>query len=62
MRKTWAAVGSLVFLVLEPGTVAGLGPWLMTGWVVREAPWPSAPLRVLGAVLVVLGAAALLVA
>ena len=60
VRKSWAAVGSLIFLVVEPGTVAGLGPWLITGWVTREAPMPSAPLRVLGAVLVILGAAALL--
>jgi protein-S-isoprenylcysteine O-methyltransferase Ste14 len=60
VRKSRAAVGSLVFLVVEPGTVAGLGPWLVTGWAVREAPLPTAPLRVLGAVLVILGTAALL--
>ena len=60
MRTIRAAVGSLVFLVVAPGTVAGLGPWLVTGWAAREAPPPSAPLRVLGAVLVILGAAALL--
>jgi protein-S-isoprenylcysteine O-methyltransferase Ste14 len=27
-----AALGSLVFLVLAPGIVAGLLPWLITGW------------------------------
>jgi protein-S-isoprenylcysteine O-methyltransferase Ste14 len=27
-----AALGSLVFLVLAPGVVAGLLPWLITGW------------------------------
>lgn len=59
MGTSRAAVGSLAFLVLEPGTVAVLGSWL-TGWVVREAPWPAASLRVLSAVLVFLGAAALL--
>jgi len=60
VRKSWAAVGSLIFLVVEPGTVAGLGPWLVTGWAVRATELPSAPLRVLGAVLVILGAGALL--
>jgi protein-S-isoprenylcysteine O-methyltransferase Ste14 len=60
VRKSWAAVGSLIFLVVEPGTVAGLGPWLVTGWKVRVAPWPLVPLRVLGAILLILGAGALL--
>ena len=27
-----AALGSLVFLILAPGIVAGLIPWLITGW------------------------------
>ena len=27
-----AAVGSLLFLAVEPGAVAGLVPWLLTGW------------------------------
>jgi protein-S-isoprenylcysteine O-methyltransferase Ste14 len=27
-----AALGSLAFLVLAPGVVAGLMPWLITGW------------------------------
>jgi protein-S-isoprenylcysteine O-methyltransferase Ste14 len=60
VRKSWAAVGSLIFLVVEPGTVAGLGPWLVTRWVVRASPLASLPLQVLGAVLVLVGAAALL--
>ena len=52
-----AALGSGVFLVLAPGVVAGLGPWLVTGW--RSAD-PPAALAALGAVLVVAGAGALL--
>ena len=61
MRKVWAAIGSLIFLVVEPGTVAGLVPWWLTGWTVGEAP-PQlvAPLRIVGAVLVLVGASALL--
>jgi hypothetical protein len=49
-----------VFLVLAPGVVAGLIPWLLTGWEVRE-PLPYwLPLRVAGVILLVAGAAALL--
>ena len=32
MGKVRAAGGSLAFLVLAPGTVVGLLPWLITGW------------------------------
>jgi protein-S-isoprenylcysteine O-methyltransferase Ste14 len=32
-----AAAGSLVFLVVAPGVVAGLVPWLLTGWDANEA-------------------------
>jgi protein-S-isoprenylcysteine O-methyltransferase Ste14 len=60
VRKSWAAIGSLIFLVVEPGTVAGLVPWWLTGWAVGEAP-PQVvvPLRMVGAVLVLVGASAL---
>ena len=60
MRRARAAVGSLVFLAVVPGVVAGLIPWLLTGWSVR-APLPVwLPLRVVGAVLVVGGVVVLL--
>ena len=49
-----------MFLVLAPGVVAGLIPWLLTGWEVRE-PLPYwLPLRVAGVILLAAGAAALL--
>ena len=35
MRKARAAIGSFVFLLLAPGVVAGLVPWLLTGWEAR---------------------------
>jgi protein-S-isoprenylcysteine O-methyltransferase Ste14 len=38
MRRTAAALGSAAFLVLGPGTVAGLVPFLMTGWVTTIRP------------------------
>jgi protein-S-isoprenylcysteine O-methyltransferase Ste14 len=43
--------------VLVPGTVAGLVPWWLTGWDVRD-PWP--PLQVAGVVLIAAGVAVLL--
>jgi protein-S-isoprenylcysteine O-methyltransferase Ste14 len=50
----------LVFLVLVPGVVAGLVPWLLTGWQVRE-PLPYwLPLRVAGWILLAAGVFVLL--
>jgi protein-S-isoprenylcysteine O-methyltransferase Ste14 len=49
-----------VFLVLVPGVVAGLVPWLVTGWRVRD-PLPfRLPLQVVGSVLVAAGLIVLL--
>jgi protein-S-isoprenylcysteine O-methyltransferase Ste14 len=53
-----AALGSLVFLVAVPGVVAGLIPWLLTGW--DAADDVPAPVVVAGAVLVAAGAGVLL--
>jgi protein-S-isoprenylcysteine O-methyltransferase Ste14 len=55
-----AAAGTAAFFVLAPGVVAGLVPWLLTGWEVEE-PLPFwAPLRVVGLALLVAGAAVLI--
>ena len=55
VRKAGAAMGSLVFLVLAPGLVAGLVPWLLTGWEAR-GPWPYwFPLWIGGSILVAVG-------
>ena len=51
MRKPSAAAGSALFFAVAPGVVAGLLPWLLTGWETVAEWW--LPLRVLGAVLVV---------
>lgn len=59
MRRGTAAAGSSVFFALAPGVVAGLVPWGLTGWDVRE-PFPYWwPLQVVGVVLLVSGAVAL---
>ena len=57
MRRAGAAAGSLVFLLVAPGVVAGLVPWWLTGWEVHDV-WLA--VRIVGAALLVAGAAALL--
>ena len=60
MRKGRAAAGSLVFLVLAPGIVAGLVPWVLTGWRVRQ-PLPYwVPLQAAGLILLAVGVVVLL--
>jgi protein-S-isoprenylcysteine O-methyltransferase Ste14 len=60
MRKTSAAAGSAVFLVVAPGLVAGLIPWLLTGWH-AGIPYPAA-VRIVGVVLTGTGVGVLLYA
>jgi protein-S-isoprenylcysteine O-methyltransferase Ste14 len=52
-----AALGSAAFLVLAPGVMAGLLPWLLTGWDAGDAPLP---LQIAGWSLIAVGLAALL--
>ena len=62
VRMIAAALGSAVFFVLAPGVVAGVIPWWLTGWRMRE-PLPFwLPLRVLGAALIIAGTAVLIYA
>jgi protein-S-isoprenylcysteine O-methyltransferase Ste14 len=56
-RRTAAAAGSAAFLVLAPGVVAGLIPWLLTGWRMESSP-PA--VRILGGLLIALGVGFLL--
>jgi protein-S-isoprenylcysteine O-methyltransferase Ste14 len=51
-RKFLAAAGSAAFLVVAPGVVAGLIPWLLTGWELDAAPLA---IRVAGGALIALG-------
>jgi protein-S-isoprenylcysteine O-methyltransferase Ste14 len=50
MRTAAAAAGSTLFFALAPGVVAGVVPWLLTGWDTADPAWPW-PVRVIGAVL-----------
>jgi protein-S-isoprenylcysteine O-methyltransferase Ste14 len=58
VRRPSAAAGSALFFAAAPGTIAGLIPWAITRWEVEAEWWP--PLRILGAVLVIAGAAVLI--
>jgi protein-S-isoprenylcysteine O-methyltransferase Ste14 len=60
MRRPTAAIGSAVFFLLAPGVVVGLIPWLLTRWQAREPVPYWAPMRVLGAILLVAGLIALI--
>jgi protein-S-isoprenylcysteine O-methyltransferase Ste14 len=56
MRRPSAAAASALFLVLAPGTVTVLIPWLLTGFQWRSAPDAWNVLRALGALLILAGA------
>ena len=58
MRIAPAAVGSFAWLVAAPGTVCGLGPWLITGWSRPQHPHPL--VDVLATALVMAGAGVML--
>lgn len=57
MSRITALLGSALFLVLAPGTIAGLVPWLIVQW---PAPIAQPPLATLGGLLLALGAVLLL--
>src|SRR5215211_1006830 len=54
MQRSAAALGSAVFFVAAPGVVAGLVPWLITGWHVQKPISTFAVVRItIGAVVLV---------
>jgi protein-S-isoprenylcysteine O-methyltransferase Ste14 len=60
MRRFFAILGSAVFLVLAPGTVAGYIPWRISGWHFA-ASLPGIPwLRWFGVILIAAGLPVLL--
>jgi protein-S-isoprenylcysteine O-methyltransferase Ste14 len=56
VTRARAAVGSLAFLLLAPGVVAGVVPWLLTDW---DSTDPPLAVRVAGIVLIAGGVAVL---
>ncbi|MFQ5563861.1 MAG: methyltransferase family protein [Parvularculaceae bacterium] len=59
MGRIGALIGSTVFFFIAPGTVAGFGPWLITGWETDIAAGVS-PLHIAGLALVLVGVAGLI--
>src|ERR1700728_4092925 len=57
MRRAFSILGSAIFLVLAPGTVAGLVPWWISRW---HFELQSLPMEIAGALLIALGALVLL--
>jgi protein-S-isoprenylcysteine O-methyltransferase Ste14 len=53
-------LGSAVFLLLAPGTIAGLLPWLISHWKMQAPLLGFTPFRALGGVLIVAGLLVLL--
>jgi len=56
-RQARAAAGSVVFLVLAPGVMGGLVPYLLTGWDPQDAWLPA---QIAGGALIAAGATVLL--
>ncbi len=55
MRRVLAILGSALFFVLAPGTVAGLVPWWISRWRLESPAIWRLPLRVIGGVLLAAG-------
>ena len=60
MRRILAIIGTVLFLVIAPGTVAGLVPYWISRWhfEIRSLGW--LPVQVAGGLLIVIGAGVLL--
>ncbi len=60
MRRAIPIIGSFIFLVLAPGTVAGLIPWQISRWRFSALPLGFLPLRIVGGLLIAGGLPVLL--
>ncbi len=60
MRRTSAVLGSLIFLVIAPGFVAGIFPWWITGWVFHSPLLGFRLIRGIGVALIAVGVPMLL--
>ena len=60
MRRMFAVLGSALFFVVAPVTVAGLVPWWISHWQFDTPAWGWLPLRGAGGLLVAAGAIVLL--
>lgn len=56
MSKAMAVLGSAAFFVVAPLVLAGFVPWWVTRWEFRPAFFGVGPTRILGGILIILGA------
>src|SRR5260370_11465765 len=59
-RRVSSIMGSVVFLFVAPGTVAGLVPWWMSQWRIQDPRLGLEFIRWIGMALILVGAAILL--
>lgn len=60
MQRVWLGLGSALFFLMAPGTIAGLVPYSINGWRFGPAFFGWAPLQWGGGALIVLGVAIVL--
>jgi protein-S-isoprenylcysteine O-methyltransferase Ste14 len=60
VNRPAAVAGSVVFLMVAPGTVAGLVPWWISHWQFHLRAWWWLPAQAFGFVLLAAGAAVLI--
>ena len=60
MKRARAILGSAIFLIVAPGTVAGYVPWTISGWRVAPPLLGFFPFRIIGALLIAAGVPVLL--
>ena len=60
MKRALALLGSAVFLVIAPGTLAVYVPWTFTGWRLAPPLLGFFPLRVVGGLMIAAGLPVLL--
>jgi hypothetical protein len=58
--RVWYALGSALFFLIAPGTIAGLLPYGITGWEMQPAFVGWEGIRWIGGVVIVVGLAILI--
>jgi protein-S-isoprenylcysteine O-methyltransferase Ste14 len=60
MRRPFAILGTVVFLLLAPGFFVGVVPWWISRWIFDPPFWGFTPFRAAGILLIAVGLAVLL--